>query len=170
MALVYLIDVKTLQTKGFTHANVEANLITTTLRTVQDTILEPIIGTSLFKRLLQGVEDDDLNANETKLLNDYVVKFLISSVDYHICTHVWMEIRAKGIGTGNDQYVNSTDVKGLSVLKDELAGYENVYKNRLIGYLKDNCDLFPQYKEYVCSFENIPPEKEQKPYVNISFI
>jgi len=144
--------------------------MTTTIRTVQDSILEPIIGTSLFKRLLKGVEDDDLNANELILMNEYVVKFLIASVDYHVCTHVWMEIRAKGIGTGNDQYIQSTDVKGLTVLKDELAGYENTYKTRLVGYLKDNCDLFPEYKEYSCSFENIPPDKEQNPYVNISFI
>lgn len=170
MALVYLVDARTIKTKGFTNANVEDNIITTTIRTVQDVVLDPIIGTSLFKRLLKGVELSDLNISEVSLLNDYIIPFMISSVDLHICTHVWMEIRSKTTGTANDQYIQSTDVKGLALLKDQLSEYENTYRRKLVGFLKDNCSLFPEYEQYVCNFENNPPEREQKAYVNIKFL
>jgi hypothetical protein len=33
-----------------------------------------------------------------------------------------------------------------------------VYREKLVGYLKDNCTLFTEYNEYICSFENIAPD------------
>ena len=80
----FLTDIDSIKERGFVNKNVENNIITTTLRRVQDTMLLPILGTTFFKRLLQGVEDSDLTVNETTLLNDYILDFLVACVDYRI--------------------------------------------------------------------------------------
>jgi len=53
----FLIDLDKLKKIGYVNKNVENNILATVLRRVQDTMLEPIIGTSMYKRLLQGVKD-----------------------------------------------------------------------------------------------------------------
>ena len=88
MATAYLIDIDALKKKGYVQGNVENSIIVTSLTRVQDTMLKPIIGTPFFKRLIEGVDADDLNADEETLLNDYIAPVLISGVDYKIVPHL----------------------------------------------------------------------------------
>lgn len=166
---LFLIDLDTLKKIGYVNKNVENTILTTSLRRVQDTMLEPIIGTSLFKRLLNGVKDNDLNANETILLQDYISQVLISAVDLRVCNHLTLEIRSKTVGKAQDEHITPATVEELSYLQDDLRKDFEVYRQRLIGYLKDNCDLFPEYKNYICSHENIKPDNGE-PFTQMQFV
>lgn len=155
----HLIDIDTIKEKGFVNGNVENNIISTTLTRVQDTMLLPILGTSFFQRLLTGVDDNDLTADEEALLDDYIAPFLIAAVDYRIVNPLTYEIRSKTAGTTRDEHMNPLTIAENNMLKDDLSKDMEVYRVRLIGYLKDNCLLFTLYNEYLCSFENIAPDK-----------
>jgi len=164
----FLIDIDTLKKIGFTNSNVENNIISTTLRRVQDTMLLPILGTEFFKRLLAGVDDNDLSAEETTLLNEYIAPCLIAGVDLRIVNHLTYEIRNKTVGTTRDEHINPVSIPEKNQLTNDLRADYEVYRERLIGYLKDNCTTFPTYNTYVCEYENIQPDKGDT-YVNVRF-
>lgn len=155
----FLTDIDSIKERGFVNKNVENNIITTTLRRVQDTMLLPILGTTFFKRLLQGVEDSNLTVNETTLLNDYILDFLTAAVDYRIVKPLSYEIRSKVVGQAKDEHIQPATQSQINELQDSLFDDVEVYREKLIGYLKDNCTLFPTYNEYLCNFETIAPDQ-----------
>lgn len=169
MATAYLIDIDTLKKKGYVQGNVENSIIVTSLTRVQDTMLRPIIGTPFFKRLLEGVDADDLNADEEALLNEYIAPVLISGVDYKIVPHLKTQLRSKTVGSNRDEHITSATETEEDRLRSDLRKDFEIYRKSLIGFLQDNEDLFPEYKDYVCSNENTPPETG-KTFTPIRFV
>ncbi len=166
----YLVDIKAIKKIAFTGGNVEDSMISSTLLRVQDVMLQPILGTSFFKRLQQGVIDEDLTQDEEDLLNNYIFNVLVSAVDLRILKPLSFKIKAKGAGTLRDEHMTPLTSVERSEFEDELRGDLEVYKNSLIGFLKDNVDLFPTYKDYVCSHENIRPTDTKSVNTNIRFV
>lgn len=166
----FIIPVKLIKDKGYTQKNVNDDVLTTTLRRVQDINLKTILGTTFFKRLLEGVELSNLNADETNLIDEYIAPYLICQVDFRVTNHIAFEIRNKTVGTTDDNYQKTADHANMGKLQDDLRSDSKEYRNVLVGYLKDNCDLFPEYKDFICNFENVAPDTEQDGDVSISFI
>jgi len=155
----FLIDIVTIKKIGFVNSNVENNIISTTLRRVQDTMVRPIIGSSLYTRLLEGIDASDLNTNEQILLNDYILPVLVSGVDLRIINHLAYEIRSKTVGTTRDDHMTTVTPAENNRLSDDLRGDFNTYRKTLVGYLCKNSDLFPEYNDASTTEENISPDK-----------
>jgi hypothetical protein len=155
----FLIDIATIKKIGFVNKNVDDPIIATTLRRVQDTLILPILGTPFFKRLLQGITDDDLTADEVLLLNDYIAPCIIAGVDYRIVNALTYETRSKTVGTSRDEHINPVTIQENLMRTDDLKRDYETYRDSLIGYLKDNETLFDLYYNFVCSYENIAPDK-----------
>jgi hypothetical protein len=166
----YLVDIKAIKKVAFTGGNVEDTMIASTLLRIQDIILQPILGTTFYKRLLQGVEDEDLNTDERHLINEYIFNVLVASVDLRILKPLSFKIKAKGAVTLRDEHATPLTNTERAEFEDELRNDLEVYKNSLIGYLKVNCTLFPEYDNWICSFENVPPTQRQGVNTNIRFV
>lgn len=167
----FFIPIKLIKDKGYTESNVADNMITTTLRRVQDINLQKILGTTFFKHLLAAIKDDTLTVDETELIDDYIAPYLIAQCDYKVSPHLVNQIRNKSVGRSADDehFTTSTDANVLK-LQDDLRADAHSYRTTLIGYLKDNCDKFEKYKNYLRNFESIAPDKAQGSDVSISFI
>ena len=165
----HLINIEFAKKNGYMNTNVRDSVLSTILTRVQDLKLRPILGTSFFNRLIEGVTLNNLTMLETALLNDYIAKYLISAIDYKAVLHLHTEIRAKTVGHLNDSSIQSADNAGLLKLEDSIRKETEQYKILLISHLKDNCLLFPTYNDYICSFENVSPQKDQSTKPNIFF-
>lgn len=166
----YLIDIETLKKSSYIDSNVNDEILTVTLKRVQDIYLEPVIGTVLYKRLLKGVDNEDLTSDEKALLV-YIFDFLSVGCELKSSTHLNWKIRNKAVGSANDEHVNSNSISEYNNYRDELKKDLSFYKNRLIGYLKDNTSLYPKYTECNSNSENLKPEEKGTNYSNkISFI
>ena len=165
----FLVDIDTLKEYSYIQSNVNTETLTITLKRVQDRYIEPAVGSSLYKRLLQGVKEDDLTADELELM-ERVLNVIYVGCDIKSATHQNWKIRNKSVGTGNDEHVNANSLNESNNLIDELKKDLAIYKNKLIGYLKDNKSKFPLYK---CSSnsEDINPESKGNSYSDrISFL
>jgi hypothetical protein len=160
--IAHLINIDTIKERGYTNYNVEDNIVATTIIRVQDTMLKPILGTSLFNRLIEGVNNSDLNANEETLLDDWITPWLIASVDYRIIKHLTYEIRSKTAGTTRDEHMNPLTESEMNSLSDDLFKDIDVYRLQLIGYLKENCDIYPEYNNPDCEIGDILPDSGAK--------
>ena len=92
-----------------------------------------------------------------------VLDVIYVACDIKSATHQNWKIRNKSVGTGNDQEVNANTLNESNNLIDELKKDLSFYKNKLIGFLKDNEDKFPEYK---CSEnkEDLNPESKGNNY------
>lgn len=155
----FLIDIATIKKIGFVNKNVDDPIIATTLRRVQDTLILPILGTPFFKRLLEGITEEDLTADEILLLNDYIAPCIIAGVDYRIVNALTYETRSKTVGTARDEHINPVTIQENLMRTDDLKRDYETYRESLIGYLRDNETKFDLYYNFVCSNENIAPDR-----------
>ena len=166
----FIIDIATLKKRSFIASDVNTENLIVTLQRVQDRFLEPVLGTKLFKRLLKGVEDEDLSDNEKTLIEDYILKFVCVGCELKATVHNNYKIRNKSVGTASDEHVRSNSLNEGNALADELKKDLSFYRNRLVGLITDNEDLF---EEYTCSSssEDLDPAGKGTNYSNkISFI
>lgn len=165
----YLVDIATLKHYSYIDADVNDETLNVTLKRVQDIYLEPTLGTPLYKRMLQGVEDDDFTALEEKLMT-YILDFVYVGCELKASNHNNWKIRNKSVGSASDEHVRANDISQYNNYVDELRKDLSVYKNRLIGYLIDNKEDYPLYK---CTNlkENLNPDNQGSNYKNkISFL
>lgn len=165
----YLVNISAVKKVAFTGGNVEDSMIASTMLRVQDVMIQPILGTTFFKRLQQGIEDNDLNADEETLLNDYIFNVIVAAIDLRIIKPLTFKIKAKAAGTLRDDHITPLTNADRTEFEDELRGDYDVYRATLIGYLKDNADLFPEYKNFICNYENVRPSKDDSVRTNIRF-
>lgn len=164
-----LISTQALKERSFIHANVEDSILRVVIIRVQDTVVEPSVGTPLFKRLLAGIEADDLNEDEVTLMDNYIVPVMIAGCDERSIDAVTYQQRNKTAGLARDENITPVNESENNRISDRLRSELNFYVRRLVGYLKDNCDLYPEYKDFICSHENIMPTKKVN-RSNISFL
>lgn len=166
----YIIDIATLKKRSYINSDVNDETLIVTLQRVQDRYLEPVLGTLLYKRLLAGIEADDLNSNEENLIDNYILKFVCVGCELKASVHNNWKIRNKSVGTASDEHVRANGINEENNLNDELYKDLSFYRNRLIGFLKDNKTTYPLY---TCSDneEDLNPSEKGTNYSDkISFI
>lgn len=165
----YLVDIATLKHYSYIDSDVNDETLNVTLKRVQDVDLEPALGSQQYRRLLQGVEDSDLTALEEKLMK-YVLDFVYVACELKASTHNNWKIRNKNVGVATDENTRANSWSEYNSYVNELRKDYSFYKNRMIGYLIDNKELYPLY---VCTNkkEDINPEKQGTNYSRkISFL
>lgn len=166
----YLISADKLKKIALINGNVEDNIINVIIQRVQRTVLRPILGTALYKRLLEGVKNSDLNAYEKELLDDYIAPLMSVACDRKSINALTYEIRSKTVGKAQDEHIIPVNESENLRLDNDIRQDFYTEKSTLKGYLVDNCENFPEYKEFVHNKENIPPEKLKTGKNNVSFI
>lgn len=151
------ISAEYLKKNGFVHGNVEDSVLKPVIQRVQDTMVKPILGRSLYDRLNTAVYNtqnslpDGLTADETTLLNDYIAPLMLAAAEIRTVVHTTIEIRNKATGTTRDEYLNPVDTEQSKFIRDTLRQDFEWYRQQIVCYLKDNYLLYPQYYE-----ENMP--------------
>tara|TARA_R110000822_G_scaffold26529_3_gene79801 strand:- start:958 stop:1464 length:507 start_codon:yes stop_codon:yes gene_type:complete len=165
----YLADIKAIKKVAYTNQNVDDTMISSVLIRVQDILIRPILGTTFYKRLLTGINDADLTADESLLLKDYIFPVIASAVDMRILKPLSLQIRAKTAGTTRDEHITPLSNMERVEFEDQLRSDYEVYRNILVGYLKDNYTLFTEYENFICNAENVSPQPKET-RTNIRFV
>jgi hypothetical protein len=179
MSNAFLISAYNLKELSLIHGNVEDSILTPTIRIVQDTVIEPIIGTSLYTRLLEGIDADDLNADEILLMDSYIIPVLAMGCNLEAVLNTTYQLRNKATGITNDEWLKGASESEINRIQDNFRSKLEHYRQKLINYLKFNSGKYPEYNEYFSSpdaffdcltfgTEGIAPDRGQ-PKVNISF-
>jgi len=66
------------------HSNIDSKMIVPVIKVCQDMYILPILGTDLYVRLQEGIEGDNLTADEVTLLKNYIRDCLI----YYVVTAI----------------------------------------------------------------------------------
>ena len=143
-----LIDLDTLKNISIIHDNVENSVLRVALERCQDMYVQPVLGSSLYNRLLTGVADNDLTAPELLLIEDYISKVLAISVEIRVMDTLSRQVRNVGYATSTSGDLQVQDANNLERGKDISYKDLTFYKKRLKDYLDENRLTYPLYDVY----------------------
>lgn len=163
--MAFFVDIDYLKKNSLIHGNVNTDQLSVILRRTQKLRIEPVLGTPLYKDLLDKIENGGLTSYDVTLLNDYLIPCLMIYCEIMAAKYYNVEIRNKSVGRSNDEYqVANTDTQN-AVFTDELYTNAKVFEQTMIGYLIDNEENFPKYCEYQSDLkEDVPPKPESDSY------
>jgi len=162
MASAAFISTEALVQNSLINGNVEDSILTVVIDRTQRAAIEPLIGTSLYNRLIAGIIADDLNPDEKTLLDDYISQVMYTACDVRAVIPVLFQTRNKAVSKGTDPTATPVQISEATKVTDEMRTDVNVAKKRLVGYLLDNCELYPEYDSAECSHEFMPPSKNKE--------
>lgn len=167
----YLISADNLKKQGLIHMNTDTKLITVAIRRSQDMHLQPALGTPLYKELLRRVGASDwADTNYVTLMDNYVLPCLVAFVDYRCAMLLNNKITNKGVGRQDDDTMTPNNQAETDEFRDQLRKDAYFYKERLIGYLKDDCGtMFPEYTEAITEI-NESVKKDSTGYSPLNWI
>jgi len=161
----YFIEIDKLKRFSLIHGNVDHDLLRTVLLRSQDIYIEPILGSLQYRRLLEGVRDENLTTAEETLLG-YVQQVLFVAVELRTIEAVTERIRNVGVGVSVEQNYQANNADRQERAKDTRYMDLTFYKNRLKRFLKANEADYPLYKQ--CVSDGINAErKKSSPLDNV---
>lgn len=125
--------------------NIRIDVLTPSILNAQNVYTQQSLGTRFYNRLREGVMNNDLNANESAFLKDYVGPALMQYALYLVLPNLKYKLVEKGIVSGTSEETAATTLDDMKYLRQNAMDLAQFYDERLREYLKDNPGMFPEY-------------------------
>ncbi len=156
---ILLIKPETIKDRTGVHFNVDDKLIKPEIKACQDIYIMPILGSELFKRLQDGIENDDLSADEITLLDDYIADAMVNHILADLPAALSYQFYNKGLVRKTSENTDQPNVQEMLDISSKYKNRGEYYGQRLISYLLQNSDTFPEYTNYGDGVDAIKPSK-----------
>ena len=144
----------------YVNFNVDDALLAPAIRETQDVWLQSILGTPLYRRLLQMVyaeienEDDSIedeeNANYKELLDDYVIPYLEKKVQAVLVMPTSYQQRNLGTIHPSDTNLNAQQISDVLKTQQRLNAVAARFATALSHYLCEHRSAFPELNVENC--------------------
>ncbi len=148
----YLLSVENLKKLGLIHMNTDVKILAVCIKRSQDMHLQPALGTPLYKALLLHVQNNNFTQDYLDLMNNYVIPCLVAFVDFRSAAILNEKLTNKAVGRQSDETMTANTDTETAHLRDMLRKDAYFYKQRLIGFLKDDNGV--KYPEYLLCCDN----------------
>ena len=133
MARVLLISEKTLKKNSVVNNNVDGMYLLPAIEFAQDAGLQPIIGTKLYNKLMDLVENGSITGSTDYkyLLDEYITPYLINKVTADIQIPLSFKLRNQGVVQQTDTNTYVPSMKDIQYVIQNYENKANFYSNRL---------------------------------------
>lgn len=131
--------------------NLDDDKLTTYVEIAQDIHLQSYLGTDLYESIQNHAINDTMPSEYTKLINDYVKPMLMRWTLVEFIPFAPYNVSNKGVFKGtseNSEVVSKEEVDEMVSKYEALALH---YTKRLVDYLCDKSQLFPEYNTNIGS-------------------
>lgn len=162
--IIYLLSVATLKTLTTISDNIDEKLIGPEILTAQDLYIHPLLGTALFRKLLDLVDTnairDPANENYKNLLDDHLRPALINYTLSEIPETINFQFSNKGVLTKTSENSQAPEIGNLYAVAKRYKTRAEIYSERTRNYLRANPDKFPEYRAPGIGADVIHPERD----------
>lgn len=149
---IYLIAPDKVKSNSVIDANVSDRTVKNAIIDVQDTILEPVIGTEMLNRLYEFAKNPANEGEETReaveeLIKTKVAKTIIAGVVVYLIDDLIYQYGARGVSknrAANEETMSQGEMYRLKNSKEKILG---AHVDSLRRYLAANTDTFPEYRK-----------------------
>jgi hypothetical protein len=161
MARVFLVSEATMKKNSVVNNNVDGMYLLPAIEFAQDAGLQPIIGTKLYNKLMDLVEDGSITGSTDYkyLLDEYITPYLVNKVTADIQIPLSFKLRNQGVVQQTDANTYVPSMKDIQYVIQNYENKANFYSNRLSDYLRANRSKYPEYCS-VDSCADMPSNKD----------
>jgi hypothetical protein len=128
------------------------------IKVAQDIYIQGALGSNLYNRLQTGIDDNDLNASEVILLNDYITDALVWYTMSMLPMTMGYQLFSKGFLQKTAEESSAPDQRTLELIEARYKDLAEFYKTRLIQFLQANYTSYQQYLDNTAALDTIFPE------------
>ena len=162
MTNILLISEDTLKTYSHLNDNVWGKSLTPAIITAQDIYLQKFLGSCLYKKVLELVENGGIRnenyAMYKELLDSYITNFLIYQTLANLIPEISTKITNMGLVVSNDEHVQNVTQGERDLVMGQYRKYADAYCKMMQDFLKENRDSFPELN--CCGAPNLDSSAE----------
>lgn len=160
---ILFITPQTIKERTGLHANVDEKLISPEIMTAQDMFIHPALGTALYNRLLDGIENNNLTDAESDLITGYISDTLVYYVLSELPVGLSMQFYNKGLIRKTGEGQTEPSMQDMIDVANRYKARAEFYKDRLILYIKETASKGVLFQEYInpgSGVDTIHPERQ----------
>jgi len=132
----------------------------TFIRPAQDQYIERVLGSNLYRALINAVINSTLSSDQEELLRQYIQPALQYWVIYEWVLWSNYKLTNKSVSLQNSDNSNPADFSQVISLKNNVRDWAEYYTERISNYLKDNPNKFPEYLVGNTGFSDKNPKSD----------
>jgi len=157
-ANIIFINEATLKSRTGISDAIDGKQVKPQIKLAQDMYVQTALGSALYLRLQSGVDADNLNINETTLLNTYVTDCLVWYTMSLLPMALGYQFFAKGVLQKTSEESQTPSRGDLELIASTYKSTAEFYKQRMINYLRENYALYSEYCNPGSGWDVIYPE------------
>lgn len=127
------------------------------IKVAADIYIQPSLGSTLYNRLLAGIEADNLNNAEIGLIDNYITDTLVWYTMSMLPMVMGYQLFSKGFLQKTSEESNTPSRGDLELLEQKYKSMAEFYNTRMIRYLQENYTLFYEYLNHTLAVDTIFP-------------
>lgn len=128
-------------------SSVDTDLIQPFIEIAEEFHIKSVLGDSFYNHLLIKIKDDNLNTDERRLVDNYIVPCASFATWYEASIHLYTKTVAKGVVhkySDNSEVIESDTFK---LYRQDIYDKFVMYRNRLLKFLRNNPTMFSEYTD-----------------------
>ena len=145
--ITYFLSIAVWGEYGFTDINTDAKKLLPIIKAVQRNRIEPVLGTTLYNKLVTEVDAVSLAGIYKTLMDTHVLPTMIAYCDWKAIIHTTNQITNKTTGKNSDQHIQANDQDANNNLRSELIKDAKAYERDMKAFLCDNWNDIPELNQ-----------------------
>jgi len=139
-------------------------------KTAQDVHIQEVLGTQLYDRLMDSLNDSPKNTTDDEVI---LLKLCRSALVWYTCydaiPFIWIKLRNVGMVKQTAESSQSVDKSEMNTIREECNTKATFYMNRIKDYLCENSGLYSQYNTGCWGCKDLPPNNSRDNSIGIYF-
>lgn len=158
---ILLISPQILKDRTTLHDNIEDKLIYPEIKAAQDMFILPLLGSSLFDKILTDINTDTLAGAYKTLVDDYLIDCLCNYVLSEMPENINHQFTNKGLVGKTTENTVQPSMSDMYTIVGKYKSRAEHYARRAERYLLQNAPtLFPEYINPGTGIDSVYPERE----------
>jgi hypothetical protein len=160
--IIYMVFPDVIKAETSIHDNLDDKLIYPEIKIVQDTIIMPMMGSTLFKKILSLIQLETIsnvgNEKYKLLLDDYLTDAICNFVLAELSTSLNNQFYNKGVSTLKDENSSQPSYSQLAQVRDKYKQQGEFYITQCRKYLVQNMANYVEFSQPASGFDVTLPE------------
>jgi hypothetical protein len=149
--ITYFISTELWSEYGFTDTNTDVKKLLPIIAKVQRINIKPVIGSTLFDKLVSDVKANTLSGLYLELMKYHIQPTMIVFCDMEATFHTTYQITNKTTGENRDENIQPNDLNKNNDLRTNLMKGAQAHVRDMQAFLCDNWELIPELNQAVDS-------------------
>jgi hypothetical protein len=140
---------------------IDSNLLEPAILLAGDKYIMPILGSTLYNKILDDVRSATISGNYSALTATYIRPALMHWAVYEVLPFINLRVTNINVGKKSNESTEPATLEELNFIARREFDTAAFYSERLTRYLVANSSLFPEYLNYQAGADTIAPSPTQ---------